>query len=142
IESLENRQLLSTYYVATSGSDSASGATASPFKTLQKAISVLHAGDTLNVRAGSYAGFDADSLSGTQSLPITIQADPSAASGSVIINAPDDQSDGITLAGSAWLTIKGITVKASAMSRDGIRIVLGSNNTSVLNCDVSGANRF
>jgi len=142
LEALENRQLLSTYNVATSGSDSASGASASPFKTIQKAASVLRAGDTLNIRAGSYAGLDASGLSGTQSAPITIQADPAATPGSVVINSPDDQSDGITVDGSQWLTIQGLTVKASAMSRDGIRIVSGSNNTSIVNCDVSGANRF
>src|SRR4051812_36018434 len=83
VEPLENRQLLSTYYVATSGSDSAVGASATPFKTIQKGASVLKAGDTLNIRAGTYAGFglgvDSGGLHGTSSAPITIQADPSAA---------------------------------------------------------------
>ncbi len=43
-----------TYYVSTSGSDSASGSSTKPFKTINKAASVAHAGDTVNVRSGVY----------------------------------------------------------------------------------------
>src|SRR6185369_14951889 len=36
-EALEGRQLLSTYYVATNGSDAAEGSVGSPFRTIQQA---------------------------------------------------------------------------------------------------------
>lgn len=44
----------STYYVATSGSDSADGSLATPFLTLGKAKGVAVAGDTVLVRGGTY----------------------------------------------------------------------------------------
>ena len=43
-----------TYYVATNGSDSASGTLAAPFATLEKARNTLTAGDTVYVRGGVY----------------------------------------------------------------------------------------
>ena len=46
-----------TYYVATTGSDTAAGTSAAPWKTLQKAANAVAAGDTVIVRAGTYAGF-------------------------------------------------------------------------------------
>jgi hypothetical protein len=43
-----------TYYVSNSGSDSASGAQGSPFKTIQHAADVAKAGDTVIVMPGTY----------------------------------------------------------------------------------------
>jgi hypothetical protein len=42
------------YYVATNGSDNNPGTSASPFKTIQKAASVVNPGDTVIVRDGVY----------------------------------------------------------------------------------------
>ena len=56
LEALEQRRLLSTYFVSTSGSDSAAGTTTAPWQTLQKAADTAHSGDTVVVRAGTYAG--------------------------------------------------------------------------------------
>jgi hypothetical protein len=88
-----------TYYVATTGDDDNSGSADAPFATLQHAIMSLQPGDMLNVEPGSYAGFVAGwdsipassgdqygTIEGTANAPITIQADPNAAPGSVIIN--------------------------------------------------------
>src|SRR5262249_4709556 len=90
-EELESRVALSTYYVATTGNDWASGASSAPWKTLQHAVdSGLHPGDTILVRGGIYAGFVMGwntTPAGTASAPITIEGDPSAVAGSVIINA-------------------------------------------------------
>src|SRR3954449_12260287 len=76
-EALETRVLLSTFYVAPTGSDSGAGSQATPFKTLQKAANVVRAGDTVNVLAGSYAGFTL-TADGTASAPITFLAQPGA----------------------------------------------------------------
>ncbi|MFA4817185.1 MAG: right-handed parallel beta-helix repeat-containing protein [Parcubacteria group bacterium] len=43
-----------TYYVATNGNDSNSGAQSAPFKTIQKAANIMVAGDTVYIRAGTY----------------------------------------------------------------------------------------
>lgn len=44
----------STYYVATTGSNSNPGTLAQPFATVQKGLTTLQAGDTLIVRGGTY----------------------------------------------------------------------------------------
>src|SRR5438045_4185242 len=54
----QGRDLPSTYYVASTGSDSAAGSAAAPWKTLQKAANTLAAGDTVHVTAGTYVGFN------------------------------------------------------------------------------------
>ena len=86
IEPLESRLLLSTYWVSPSGSDANAGSSSAPFATLQKGASVLKAGDTLDVRAGTYAGFIVGydpagssvygTIAGTASAPITLEAAP------------------------------------------------------------------
>ncbi len=43
-----------TYYVAPTGSDSASGTAASPFKSIQKAVDVVNPGDVVIVKDGIY----------------------------------------------------------------------------------------
>ena len=55
-----------TYYVAPTGSNSASGAISQPFATLQKCNDVAVAGDTFYIRGGTYAinGAGASSTSG------------------------------------------------------------------------------
>ena len=53
-----------TYYVATTGSDSAAGTQAAPFKTITKATSVAVSGDTVTVRGGTYSSF---TIAGTDS---------------------------------------------------------------------------
>lgn len=62
-----------TYYVATTGSDSNPGTLAAPFKTIQKGIDVLKAGDTCYVRGGTYNEGLVLKQSGTSSAPITIR---------------------------------------------------------------------
>src|SRR5262249_43957473 len=124
-EPLEPRLVLSTYYVAPTGSDSNAGTQAKPFKTFQHAMMSLQPGDTLNPEPGTYAGFIVgwDStpasagdpygmLSGTAGKPITIQADPSAPPGSVIINSRDNKTPvGIDLEpGCDYIVLSGLTI--------------------------------
>jgi parallel beta-helix repeat protein len=128
MEPLESRLLLSTtYFVAPSGSDAAPGTNSAPFATLQQGASVLKAGDTLDVRPGSYAGFVTGwdpagtsiygTIAGTASAPITIQADPASAAGSVIIASKNSKTEvGIDLEpGCDYIVINGFTVDGTSM---------------------------
>jgi hypothetical protein len=55
LEGLEDRRLLSTYFVATNGSDRNPGTQAQPFGTIQHALNVAsQPGDTIDVRGGTY----------------------------------------------------------------------------------------
>jgi hypothetical protein len=73
-EQLESRFLLSTFYVATNGSDSNAGSLARPFKTIQKAANLAQPGDTVFVRGGTYRETVRPSRSGTGSSPIAFKA--------------------------------------------------------------------
>lgn len=83
---------MSTYYIATTGSDSNPGSSGSPWLTLQKAANTAIAGDTINVANGTYgvpAGVGTSgwacniSSAGTSLAPITLQA---ATRGGVVLD--------------------------------------------------------
>ncbi|KAG8680706.1 hypothetical protein FRC09_018035, partial [Ceratobasidium sp. 395] len=61
-------------YVSPSGSDSAAGTLAAPFLTIQKAVNTAVAGDTIYLRAGTYAPTASIQFtkSGTSSAKYTI----------------------------------------------------------------------
>ena len=59
-------------YVGTTGRDSNSGSSTSPFKTFAQAVSVLAPGDTLQVMPGTYYEPLLLSRSGTATAPITV----------------------------------------------------------------------
>ena len=104
-----------TLYVSPTGSDTANGSSATPFKTIQHAADLVQAGDTVIVRAGTYNGFimgwDAPTA-GTASMPITFKADPAAAPGSVVINYLNAHTHvGIDLEpGCDYITVSGFTI--------------------------------
>lgn len=56
LEQLESRDVMSVYFLATNGSDAASGTEASPWRTLQFATTRIVAGDTIVLRQGTYVG--------------------------------------------------------------------------------------
>ena len=59
------------YYVATNGNDSASGTLATPFRTIQKAASLMVGGDTCYIRGGTYRETVTPASSGTSVARIT-----------------------------------------------------------------------
>src|SRR3712207_5734392 len=126
------------YYVSPDGSDAAAGTQAAPFRTIQRAASLVDEGYTVVVRAGRYAGFQLGwdfPQSGTASQPITFKADP----GAVIEGRNDETADGINLEGSSYVVIDGFTVDNASgnIDRACIRTVSGRNVT-VRNNDGSG----
>jgi hypothetical protein len=67
-------RVLHNYYVSTSGLDSNLGTESYPWKTIQKAVNSVVAGDTIYVRGGQYDGIKNGWIfqnSGSQSHPIT-----------------------------------------------------------------------
>jgi parallel beta-helix repeat protein len=63
-----------SWYVSPSGSDSNPCTLASPCRQITQALTLVHAGDTIFVVDGTYNAFTVDSLNGTSTNPITIQA--------------------------------------------------------------------
>lgn len=110
-----------TYHVATTGSDSADGSTATPWLTIQHAADRVQPGDTVTVHAGTYTGFTVGT-NGTQGAPITFTAD-----GAVNIDgAATTNRDAIEVDG-AYVTIDGFTVTHA--TRAGISVIVADHVT-------------
>lgn len=134
LERLESRNLLSAFFVATTGDDAAAGDVAHPWATLQHAADSVQAGDVVHVATGNYSGFDL-SVGGSVTNPISFLADPG-----VFITSPEAgrHLDGIDIedvtgAGNAVsnVTIQGFNI--SNMPEAGIRAVSNSilNSTNI-----------
>lgn len=63
------------FFVSTSGSDTNSGTISTPFKTIQKAVSLAQAGDTIFIRGGTYivSSVAQTTTPGTSQKPIFIK---------------------------------------------------------------------
>jgi hypothetical protein len=132
-----------TYYVAPGGSDAGSGSSANPFETIQQAAGLVGPGDTVVVRAGTYAGFQIGwdfSQDGTASAPITFPGSP----GKVIESPNPESADGINLEGSDHVVVEGFTVNNASgdITRNCIRTVNGDHvmvrDNQVSNCNNVG----
>lgn len=122
VEQLETREVLSSFFVATTGNDAAAGTSAAPWRTLQHAADVVQAGDSVTVRVGTYVGFDLRT-DGTAASRITFQAEAGVA-----INARNARTpDGINLEGADYVTIEGFAL--NGLPRAGIRSVLNQHVT-------------
>ena len=147
VEQLESRSLPSTFYVATTGNDTTNnGSSASPWLTIQHAADNVGVGDTVVVRVGSYAGFVLGwdfPTSGASGSPITFEADPAAAPGTVIINARNNKTaSGIDIEpGCDYITISGFSIAGGGTiaqypnSGSGIKVT--GNNDIVVNNTIS-----
>lgn len=148
MEALEARTFFSTYFVSPTGSDAAVGSASKPWKTLQKAVDSVVAGDTVNVAKGDYAGFAKYGLKGTADKPIVFLAEPGV---NIVSKAPAETAldVGIELSGydpasgSAYVTLSGFnvnnasgTIKGSLSA--GIRTRY-SHDISIENCGVVSA---
>lgn len=122
LELMETRDVPAVWYVDPAGSDSNPGTPAAPLQTLQRAADVVNPGDTVNVRGGTYRGFNL-TRSGSAAARITFQVDPAAGKGSVVVNQPNgwNNLDGINLEGASYITVDGFTVLNQP--RAGIRAV-------------------
>ena len=108
-----------TYYVSTSGNDSALGTQSSPWRSIQKAANSALAGDTVIVQPGNYGEKVNSVRSGNSGNYITYQA-----SGEAIITKFNISHD--------WIKIVGLTFSGCTIANDG-SIWLGGNNVEILN---------
>lgn len=122
-----------TYYVSPNGDDSNPGTQSAPWATIQNAGTVVQPGDTVIVEAGTYDGaifgWDAPpctddplcTVAGTAEAPITFEADPSAAAGSVVIGASNGENEnGFDLEpGCDYVDIVGFTVNDDGSADEG-----------------------
>lgn len=113
---------LMLYTVAMGGSDSNPGTDAQPWATLQKAADTVVAGDTVMVKAGSYAGFDLRA-SGAAGKPITFMG----VAGQTRITADNGETpDGINVEGVQDDVLTDIVLDGfvvAGRTRAGVRVI-------------------
>ncbi|MDX9729657.1 MAG: right-handed parallel beta-helix repeat-containing protein [Bacteroidales bacterium] len=115
------------WYVSTTGSDSNTGTLASPYKSIEKAVSVVKAGETIYVRGGRYNLTATITLgkSGTENARILLLAYPDERP-VLDFTTQAFGNRGVVLTGSWWL-IKGFDITGAG--DNGMDISGGSNNT-------------
>ena len=122
------------YFVAPSGSDSNPGSSDAPFVTAAKGISVLHAGDSVTLRAGTYRETTFILSSGTIDAPITVQAEPGA-----IFESPDStgHAEAINI-GSNARYIRLIGIEATGGYGEAVLVREGAQNIDIRDCRLHG----
>lgn len=102
-----------TFYVAQNGSDSAPGTRARPWRTVQKALRTLRAGQRALVRRGTYAQDHVVERAGTPSAPITIAAYPRER---VVLRAGSSSGDTYPIrvtSGAAYVRVQGFVIEGA-----------------------------
>ncbi|HEX8791784.1 MAG TPA: choice-of-anchor Q domain-containing protein [Polyangiaceae bacterium] len=104
-----------TYYVSPTGDDGAAGTLAAPFKTVGHGLGVLSAGDTLCIRAGTYAEANQFGTSGTQTSPIVISGYPGErpvidVGGAASSNAFALWNDAMEI---GWIQLQGLEIRGA-----------------------------
>jgi FKBP-type peptidyl-prolyl cis-trans isomerase 2 len=131
-----------TYYVSTTGSDSNGGTQTSPFRTINYAVSLLHPGDTLYIRGGTYAEALQDSIPGGTSwaMPVTVAAYPGE---TVILQPPAGTSRVLmfSTSSSQYIIVSGLVLDGVNITYDTVKITWSSsggtaNHIRLLNCDI------
>jgi parallel beta-helix repeat protein len=99
------------YYVATNGSDSNNGSQAAPFKSIQKAVDIVRAGDTVIIRAGRHQSFTIRGKNGSAGAPITFRGEP----GAIVDRHPKGPAGYwvISISGGSYITIDGLELTDS-----------------------------
>ncbi len=154
---LNSSGFANTYYVATTGSDSAAGTIVAPFLTIPKAYSVAVAGDTILVRGGIYNLATTISLSksGTSSAMYCLLSYPGERPildySAMVVGS---SNRGIKLSGNYWY-VKGFDVRKAGdngiyvsgsynviefcafyrNSDTGVQLGGGASHNRIINCD-------
>ncbi|MBN2288266.1 MAG: right-handed parallel beta-helix repeat-containing protein [Candidatus Glassbacteria bacterium] len=116
-----------TLYLGPGGDDSADCVAGAEFKTLERAVSCLIAGDTLIVREGTYSGGVYVRTEATAEAPVLIQGESLEA----VISGSGSRPDAIRVDGASHVAIDRLTIRQAA--RAGIA-VLTSDHVTVTRC--------
>jgi len=125
-----------TYYVATDGNNANPGTESRPFLTLTKGVSVLQAGDTLSIRAGTYASVNANSIpSGTSwSNATTLAAYPGE---QVVLTPPSDSHVLHFFSGTSYVILDGLILDGTnATDGAGLKISERSHHIRFINGEI------
>lgn len=131
-----------TYYVATTGSDSNTGTEASPFRTLAKAVASVSPGDLIRVRAGTYDRVQIGSRKGRADAwirmrpygdgPVVIRGNTTHSSVYFYTSACDEYST-VPCEPVYWI-LEGLTIQGSATGTgDGNAIKIDTPSVKLIN---------
>ncbi len=124
---------VATYYVAPGGNDANAGSPLAPFATLNKAVSVASAGDTVYLRGGTYVQMASITNSGTSAKPITISGYPGETA--IIdgqLSQPTDQNSALISVKADYITLQDLTVQNS----NGVGVNIAGNGNQALRLKV------
>ncbi|MDS0526032.1 right-handed parallel beta-helix repeat-containing protein [Clostridium sp. SHJSY1] len=136
-----------TYYVSsTSGNDSNNGSVNTPWKTIQKAVNTVKAGDTVIVRGGTYKEKVSMKTSGTANAYITFKnydGETPIIDGTGQTTSNDDSKNSlIYIQDKNYIKIIGFDISNFVTTTEsvpaGIRITGSSKNIEIKNCKVHG----
>ena len=127
-----------TLYVDDNGScsDGGSGTAGQPFCTISEAASVAVAGQTVRVASGTYAEDVTPAHSGEAGSPIIFTAAPNA---HVIITGKAAGSNGFTILGKRYITIRNFTI--SGTPGHGISATSACSFLRIIGNHITGAGR-
>jgi len=133
------------YYVSTTGSDTNSGAHGQPFRTINKGVKVLKPGDTLYIRAGTYAEALLNVIpSGTSwHSPVTVAAYP----GEEVTIRPGSGEDVIKFQDNnpAYIIVDGLILDAAGTTAAAVFITTANapptvpHHIRLKNCEIKNA---
>lgn len=122
------------FYVSTSGSDSNTGTSDSPWKTIQYGVSQMQAGTTLRIMAGTYTErvqLSIDASSSSDGILIRNHGDGSVIIDGTGITVPAEFGGLFEITNSNNITLSGLTVRnvSGGMNSMGILVDASSNIT-------------
>ncbi len=139
---LSNAVHATTYYVSTTGNNSNPGTSSQPFRTIEKGVRSISAGDTLYVKSGTYSEsirhWQVPIPNGTSwNNPIMIAANP----GDTVIIKPlsDNAFFWIGDGQNKYLIIKGFIVDAARKALHGFKFENGTKYVRVINTEIKNA---
>jgi hypothetical protein len=105
--------LAADYYVATNGSDAATGSLAAPWATIQYAVDQASTGDTVHVRGGVYNERVTSHSSGSAGSPLTLKnyADETAVIDGTGFTVGSGWDALVTLNGQDHITVEGLEIR-------------------------------
>ena len=129
----------SSYYVDPGGDDTNPGTAASPFRTIQKAASVVSPGDTVLIKPGTYAERLNNVIpSGTSwSAAVTIKAyDPN---NRPVIEAPNGSTGLVGLlniAAKQYIVVDGVILDAKKLITTNVYLASNSHHIRIMNSEI------